>query len=90
MSGSRSSTTPDRNGDDGRRSQYVPLTTGDCPRQPASLPSNILWGEGGQDENRYRQGVVSASHFLAFLHLACAMVCYRRAVTLNLLPNNPK
>jgi hypothetical protein len=32
-----------------------------------------------------------ASHFLGFLRLACAVICYRRAVRLNLLPtNNPK
>ncbi len=38
-------------------------------------------------QRRYER---KASHFLAFLQLACAMVCYRRAATLNLLPNNPK
>ena len=32
-----------------------------------------------------------ASHFLGFLRLACAMICYRRAARLNLLSsNNPK
>jgi transposase len=32
-----------------------------------------------------------ASHFLGFLRLACAVICYRRAAKLNLLPsNNPK
>lgn len=32
-----------------------------------------------------------ASHFLGFLHLACALICYRRAARLNLLTsNNPK
>ena len=32
-----------------------------------------------------------ASHFLGFLRLACALICYRRAVRLNLLTsNNPK
>ena len=32
-----------------------------------------------------------ASHFLGFLRLACAVICYRRAVRLNLLTsNNPK
>jgi transposase len=32
-----------------------------------------------------------ASHFLGFLRLACAVICYRRAVRLNLLTStNPK
>jgi IS5 family transposase len=32
-----------------------------------------------------------ASHFLGFLRLACAVICYRRATRLNLLTtNNPK
>jgi transposase len=32
-----------------------------------------------------------ASHFTGFLRLACALICYRRAVRLNLLTsNNPK
>jgi transposase len=32
-----------------------------------------------------------ASHFLGFLRLACAVICYRRAARLNLLTcNNPK
>ena len=32
-----------------------------------------------------------ASHFLGFLRLACAVICYRRADKLNLLSsNNPK
>ena len=32
-----------------------------------------------------------ASHFLGFLRLACALICYRRAARLNLLTsNNPK
>jgi transposase len=32
-----------------------------------------------------------ATHFLAFTQLACAMICYRRTVKLNLLiHNNPK
>jgi len=32
-----------------------------------------------------------ATHFLAFTQLACAMICYRRAVKLGLLiHNNPK
>ena len=32
-----------------------------------------------------------ASHFLGFLRLACAVICYRRAAKLNLLTsNNPK
>ena len=32
-----------------------------------------------------------ASHFLGFLRLARAIICYRRAVRLNLLTsNNPK
>jgi transposase len=32
-----------------------------------------------------------ASHFTGFLRLACAVICYRRAVSLNLLTsNNPK
>jgi transposase len=32
-----------------------------------------------------------ASHFAGFLRLACALICYRRAVRLNLLTsNNPK
>jgi len=32
-----------------------------------------------------------SSHFLGFLRLACALICYRRAARLNLLPsNNPK
>ena len=32
-----------------------------------------------------------ASHFAGFLRLACALLCYRRAVRLNLLTsNNPK
>lgn len=32
-----------------------------------------------------------SSHYLGFLHLACALICYRRAARLNLLPsNNPK
>jgi transposase len=32
-----------------------------------------------------------ASHFLGFLRLACAVICYRRAIRLNLLTtNNPK
>jgi len=29
-----------------------------------------------------------ASHFLGFLRLACAIICYRRAVRLNLLTSN--
>jgi transposase len=29
-----------------------------------------------------------ASHFLGFLQLACAVICYRRADRLNLLTNN--
>jgi transposase len=29
-----------------------------------------------------------ASHFTGFLHLACALICYRRAVRLNLLTSN--
>ena len=29
-----------------------------------------------------------ASHFLGFLRLACAVICYRRAVRLNLLTSN--
>jgi len=29
-----------------------------------------------------------ASHFLGFLRLACAVICYRRATRLNLLTNN--
>jgi transposase len=33
----------------------------------------------------------TASHYLGFLHLACAIICFRRAVRLNLLTsNNPK
>jgi transposase len=32
-----------------------------------------------------------ASHFTGFLRLACALICYRRAVRLNLMTsNNPK
>ena len=32
-----------------------------------------------------------ASHFRGFLRLACAVICYRRAARLELLPgNNPK
>lgn len=32
-----------------------------------------------------------ASHFLGFLRLACALICFRRAIRLNLLTtNNPK
>ena len=32
-----------------------------------------------------------ASHFLGFLRLACAIICFRRALRLNLLTsNNPK
>jgi transposase len=32
-----------------------------------------------------------AAHFAAFARLACAVICYRRAVKLDLLPhNNPK
>jgi transposase len=38
-------------------------------------------------QRRYER---KASHFLAFLQLACAMVCYRRVGTLNLLHRNPK
>ena len=45
--------------------------------------------------NRFRRLVRrydrKASHFLGFLRLACAVICYRRAAKLNLLPrNNPK
>ena len=29
-----------------------------------------------------------ASHFTGFLHLACALICYRRAARLNLLTSN--
>ncbi|GAB7046590.1 hypothetical protein JCM9534A_17160 [Catenuloplanes indicus JCM 9534] len=29
-----------------------------------------------------------ASHFLGFLRLACALICYRRATRLNLLTSN--
>jgi len=29
-----------------------------------------------------------ASHFLGFLRLACAVICFRRAVRLNLLTSN--
>ena len=29
-----------------------------------------------------------ASHFIGFLRLACALICYRRAVRLNLLTSN--
>jgi len=29
-----------------------------------------------------------ASHFLGFLRLACAIICYRRVVRLNLLTSN--
>jgi hypothetical protein len=28
------------------------------------------------------------SHFLGFLRLACAVICFRRAVRLNLLTSN--
>jgi transposase len=32
-----------------------------------------------------------SSHFLAFVCLACAVICYRRVIKLDLLPhNNPK
>jgi transposase len=32
-----------------------------------------------------------ATHFLAFAQLACAVICYRRAIKLDLLThNNPK
>ncbi len=30
----------------------------------------------------------TASHFLGFLRLACALICYRRAARLNLLTSN--
>ncbi len=29
-----------------------------------------------------------ASHFLGFVRLACAIICFRRAARLNLLPSN--
>jgi hypothetical protein len=30
----------------------------------------------------------TASHYLGFLRLACALICYRRADRLNLLTSN--
>ncbi|MFI6244560.1 hypothetical protein ACIBEF_32575 [Micromonospora sp. NPDC050795] len=30
----------------------------------------------------------TASHFLGLLHLACAVICYRRAIRLNLVTSN--
>jgi hypothetical protein len=45
-------------------------------------------GVGGRFRRLARRYDRKSSHYLGFLRLACAVICYRRAVRLNLLTSD--